>query len=172
MMYSARNGANLNPYRFTLQQNPLGRPYDDNGNLIFAPTNDALLTNPLFEIVPGAQIDNTKKYRIFNSIYAEATIIDGLKYRVNFGPDFSVSRAGRFVGSLTNDRKGGDATAANNSQFGFNYTLENILTYNKVFGNHTIGVTALQSIQRDNFEYNSQSVQGVPAESQEFYNTG
>ena len=172
MMYSARNGANLNPYRFTLQQNPLGRPYDDNGNLIFAPTNDALLTNPLFEIVPGAQIDNTKKYRIFNSIYAEANIIDGLKYRVNFGPDFSVSRAGRFVGSLTNDRKGGDATAANNSQFGFNYTLENILTYNKVFGDHTIGVTALQSIQRDNFEYNSQSVQGVPAESQQFYNTG
>lgn len=172
MMYSARNGANLNPYRFTLQQNPLGRPYDDNGKLIFAPTNDALLTNPLYEIIPGAQIDNTKKYRIFNSIYAEANIIDGLKYRVNFGPDFSVARAGRFVGSLTNDRKGGDATAANNSQYGFNYTLENILTYNKTFGNHNLGITALQSIQRDNFEYNNQSVQGVPAESQEFYNTG
>ncbi|SOD78392.1 SusC/RagA family TonB-linked outer membrane protein [Spirosoma fluviale] len=172
MMYSGRNGANLNPYRFTLQQNPLGRPYDDNGKLIFAPTNDALLTNPLYEIIPGAQIDNTKKYRIFNSIYAEANIIDGLKYRVNFGPDFSVSRAGRFVGSLTNDRKGGDATAANNSQYGFNYTLENIVTYNKTFGNHNLGITALQSIQRDNFEYNSQSVQGVPAESQEFYNTG
>ncbi|MBD2753671.1 SusC/RagA family TonB-linked outer membrane protein [Spirosoma validum] len=172
MMYSVRNGANLNPYRFTLQQNPLGRAYDDNGKLIFAPTNDALLTNPLFEIIPGAQIDNIKKYRIFNSIYAEANILEGLKYRVNFGPDFSVSRAGRFVGSLTNDRKGGDPTASNNSQFGFNYTLENIVTYNKTFGDHNLGITALQSIQRDNFEYNNQSVQGVPAESQEFYNTG
>ncbi len=172
MMYSARNGANLNPYGFTLQQNPLGRPYDDNGNIIFSPTNDALLTNPLAEIVPGAQIDNIKKYRIFNSIYAEANIINGLKYRVNFGPDFSVSRAARFTGSQTNDRKGGDPTASNNNQFGFNYTLENILTYNKTFGNHSLGVTALQSIQRDNFEYNNQSVQGVPAESQQFYNTG
>ena len=172
MMNSVRNGANLNAYTFTLQQNPLGRPYDDNGNLIFSPTNDALLTNPLAEIVPGAQVDQIKKYRIFNSIYAEANILDGLKYRVNFGPDFSISRAGRFTGSLTNDRKGGDPTASNNNQFGFNYTLENILTYNKTFGNHNLGVTALQSIQRDNFEYNSTSVQGVPAESQQFYNTG
>lgn len=172
MMYSLRNGASLNPYNFTIQQNPLGRPYDDNGNIIFAPTNDALLTNPLAEIVPGAQVDEIKKYRILNSIYAEANIIDGLKYRVNFGPDFSISRAGRFTGAQTNDRKGGDPTASNNSQFGFNYTLENILTYNKTFGNHNLGITALQSIQRDNFEYTSTSVQGVPAESQQFYNTG
>ncbi|MEZ4902605.1 MAG: hypothetical protein R2822_13075 [Spirosomataceae bacterium] len=33
----------------------------------FSPTNDALLTNPLAEIVPGAQVDETKRYRIFNS---------------------------------------------------------------------------------------------------------
>ena len=172
MMYSVRNGANLNPYGFTLSQNPLGRPYDDKGNIIFSPTNDALLTNPLAEIVPGAQVDQIKKYRIFNSIYAEANIIEGLKYRVNFGPDFSVSRAGRFTGSQTNDRKGGDPTASNNNQFGFNYTLENILTYNKTFGDHTLGITALQSIQRDNFEYSNLSVQGVPAETQQYNNVG
>ncbi|GAB4031708.1 SusC/RagA family TonB-linked outer membrane protein [Spirosoma jeollabukense] len=172
MMYSVRNGANLNPYGFTLSQNPLGRPYDDNGNIIFSPTNDALLTNPLAEIVPGAQVDQIKKYRIFNSIYAEANIINGLKYRVNFGPDFSVSRAGRFTGSQTNDRKGGDPTASNNNQFGFNYTLENILTYNKTFGDHNVGITALQSIQRDNFEYSNLSVQGVPAETQQYNNVG
>lgn len=172
LMYSVRNGANLNPYGFTITQNPLGRPYDDNGNIIFAPTNDALLTNPLAEIVPGAQVDEIKKYRIFNSIYAEANIVDGLKYRVNFGPDFSISRAGRFTGSLTNDRKGGDPTASNNTQFGFNYTLENVLTYNKTFGDHNLGVTALQSIQRDNFDYYSTSVQGIPAETQQFYNAG
>ncbi|QJD81332.1 SusC/RagA family TonB-linked outer membrane protein [Spirosoma rhododendri] len=172
LMYSLQNGATLNPYTFTIQQNPLGRPYDDNGNLIFSPTNDALLTNPLAEVVPGAQIDERKKYRIFNSVYAEATILEGLKYRVNFGPDFSLRRDGRFIGAQTNARKGGDPQAASTSQFGFNYTLENILTYNKTFGNHNLGITALQSIQRDNFEYNIVQVQGVPAESQSFYNEG
>lgn len=172
MMYSLRNGANRSPYGATLNANPLGRPYDDSGNLIFSPTNDALLTNPLAELVPGAQVDETKKYRIFNSIYAEVNILDGLKYRVNFGPDFSMQRAGRFIGSATNDRKLGDPVASSNSQFGFNYTLENIVTYNKTFGNHNLGLTALHSIQRDNFEYNLISVQGIPAESQQFYNEG
>lgn len=172
MMYNVRNGENLNPYNSTLQQNPLGRPYDDNGNLIFSPTNDALLTNPLAEVVPGAQVENNKKYRIFNSIYAEVDIIDGLKYRVNFGPDFTINRYGRFIGAQTNARKGGDPQAQTASAFGFNYTLENVLTYNKKIGDHNFGITALQSIQRDNFEQNNISVQGVPAETQQFYNEG
>jgi TonB-linked SusC/RagA family outer membrane protein len=173
IMYSVRNGKDLNPYGFTLNQNPLGKAYDDAGKLIFAPTNDALLTNPLAEIVPGAQIDERKKYRIFNSIYTEVKILDGLKYRVNFGPDFAVERGGRFIGAQTNARKGGDAQAAIYNQYGFNWTLENILTYNKTFAaKHNLGVTALHSIQRENFEANTISVQGVAAETQEFHAVG
>jgi len=172
-MYSVRNGANRNPYGMTLAQNPLARAYDDAGNIIFAQTTDALLTNPMAELVKGAQIDQTKKYRFFNSIYAEVQILPGLKYRANFGPDFSISRAGRFIGAQTNDIKGGQPKANTNSQFGFNYTIENILTYGKTFANvHNFNVTALQSIQRDNFEYNNIAVQGVPVEGQEFYNAG
>ncbi len=172
-MYSIRNGENLNPYGFTIQQNPLGRPYDDNGNMIFSPTNDALLTNPLAEIVPGAQVDNTKKYRIFNSLYTEFKIIDGLKYRINFGPDFTLARWGRFIGAATNARKYGDPQASVRNDFGFNWTLENIVTYNKTFAQkHNLGVTLLQSIQRDNFERYTTDVQAVPAETQQFYNLG
>ncbi|GAB3950865.1 TonB-dependent receptor [Spirosoma harenae] len=172
MMYSLRNGETLNPYNSTLQQNPLGRPYDDNGNLIFFPTNDALLTNPLAEVIPGAQIDERKKYRIFNSVYAEVNILEGLKYRVNFGPDFTINRYGRFIGAQTNARKYGDPQASFTSTFNFDYTLENVVTYNKKVGDHNFGITALQSIQRDNSEGNNISVQGVPAESQQFYNVG
>ncbi|MGA0555643.1 SusC/RagA family TonB-linked outer membrane protein [Larkinella sp. VNQ87] len=173
VMHSVRNGENLNPYQFTIQQNPLASPYNDDGTLKFSPTNDALLTNPLFEIIPGAQIDQTKKYRIFNSIYAEAKIIDGLKYRVNFGPDFTIGRWGRFIGSQTNARKLGDAQASNENRFGFNWTLENILTYTKTFKEkHNLNVTLLHSIQRDNYETYRTDVQGVPAETQEYYNLG
>lgn len=171
-MYALTNGANLNPYGYLASQNPLARAYDDSGNLIFQQTDDALLTNPLNEIVKGAVIDETKKYRIFNSIYAEYQIADGLKYRVNFGPDFTISRNGRFYGALTNNIKGGNPTATTDNRFGFNYTLENILTYNKQFKNHNIGVTLLQSMQRDNYEQFTQSVLGVPVETQAFYNVG
>jgi TonB-linked SusC/RagA family outer membrane protein len=173
LMYSVRNGKDLNPYSFTLNQNPLGRAYDDNGKLIFAPTNDALLTNPLAEIVPGAQIDERKKYRIFNSLYTEVKILEGLKYRINFGPDFALERGGRFIGAQTNARKGGDPQAALYNQYGFNWTLENIVTYNKTFAaKHNLGITALHSVQRENFEANTISVQGVPAETQQFYSVG
>lgn len=173
MMYSLRNGESLNPYSFAIQQNPLAAVYDEKGELIFSPTNDALLTNPLAEITPGAMIDETKKYRIFNSIFAEAKIVDGLKYRINFGPDISISRNGRFVGARTNARKLGDPQASNTNAYGFNYTVENILNYNKTFGGkHNLNVTLVQSIQKDNTEGSFTQVQGVPAESQQFYSVG
>jgi TonB-linked SusC/RagA family outer membrane protein len=172
LMYAVTNGANINPYGFLLQQNPLARAYDDSGNLIFEPTDDALLTNPLNEIVDGAVIDETKRYRMFNSIYAELQLAKGLKYRVNFGPDFTISRNGRFNGALTNAIKRGNPTASTDNRQGFNYTIENVLTYNKQYKNHNLGVTLLQSMQRDNFERFTQNVLGVPVETQQFYNLG
>ena len=172
MMFSDRNGENLNPYSFTINQNPLGAPYKADGSINFTPTNDALLTNPLAEIVPGAQVDNTKKYRIFNSIYTEVKLMEGLKYRVNFGPDFTLSRWGRFIGAQTNARKGGDAQASTQTNFGFNWTLENIINYSKSIQKHNFNVTLLHSIQRDRYENYASNVQGVPAETQQFYNLG
>jgi TonB-linked SusC/RagA family outer membrane protein len=169
MMYSIRNGENLNPYSNTLSANPLGAVYNEDGSLIFEPTNDALLSNPLAEIVDGVNVDNTKKYRIFNSIYAEVKIIDGLTYRLNLGPDFTQSRWGRFIGSETNNRRRGDAQAFNENRFGFNMTMENILNYSKTFGKHTLNVTGVQSIQKDNFERYRTEVQGIPAQAQSFY---
>lgn len=169
MMYSVRNGENLNPYGNTLNANPLGAAFKADGSLIFEPTNDALLSNPLSEIVDGVNIDNTKKYRIFNSIYAEVKILDGLTYRLNLGPDFTQQRWGRFIGSETNARRRGDSQAFNENQFGFNMTMENILNYNKTFGKHTLNVTGVQSIQKDNFERYRSEVQGIPAQAQSFY---
>ncbi len=169
LMYSIRNGENLNPYGNTLNANPLGTPYNPDGSLLFEPTNDALLSNPLSEVEPGVNVDNTKKYRIFNSIYAEVKIIDGLTYRLNLGPDFTISRWGRFIGSETNARRRGDAQAFNENRFGFNFTMENIVNYNKTFGKHSLNVTGVQSIQKDNFERYRSEVQGIPAQAQAFY---
>jgi len=171
--YSERNGENFNPLGGALQENPLGKPFDDEGNLIFLPTSDGLRTNPFAEIVPGAQQDLTKRYRIFTSFYANWEIAKGLSYRMVFGPDFNIARSGRFTGSQTNARRGGDATGSVNEGFRFNYTLENILTYNKTFNSdHTINLTALQSVQRDNLEQTNVNVLGIPAPSQLFNRLG
>lgn len=172
-VYSTRNGENFNPYGGALAENPLGKPYDDQGKLIFLPTTDGLRTNPIAEVIPGAQVDLTKRFRLFNSIYGEWSILEGLKYRVNFGPDINNRRIGRFVGSQTNARRGGDAQAFQFDEYQFNYTLENILMYNRqIGGKHNLGITALHSLQKDDLEQNTTSATGIPAESQQFYNLG
>jgi TonB-linked SusC/RagA family outer membrane protein len=171
--FSERNGENFNPIGGALQENPLGKPYDDEGNLIFLPTSDGLRTNPFAEVVPGAQLDETFRTRIFNSLYLNWEIAKGLNYRVNFGPDYTVRRTGRFTGSQTNSRRGGDATGSVDDRFNLNYTLENILTYNKSFNSkHNIGVTLLQSFQKDRFEQSTISVLGIPAPSQLYHRLG
>ena len=153
--------------------NPLGLPFDEEGNLRFLPTNDGIRTNPLNEIEPGAYEDERRVNRIFIPVYLEANIIDGLKYRVNFGPDLRYERRGEFRGSLTNDNRGGpaDAEIENISETG--YTLENILSYDKSFGeNHQFGATLLQSVQYSRFERHKSEVANLPYESQLFYNIG
>lgn len=170
---SDRNGENFNPIGGALQENPLGKPYDDEGNLVFLPTSDGLRTNPFAEVVPGAQVDETSRTRIFNSIYLNWNITKNLTYRVNFGPDYTVQRNGRFTGSQTNDRRGGDATGSVDDRFQFNYTLENILTYSKTFNSvHNLNLTALQSFQQDRFQQTSLGVLGIPAPSQLYHRLG
>jgi len=170
---SVRNGENLNILGGAMQENPLGEPYDANGNLVFLPTNDGLRTNPFSELVAGVNIDENKRYRTFNSLFGEWDIAKGLKYRVNFGPDLTVGRAGRFIGAFTNNNRGGNATGSINEQFLFNWTLENIVTYNKKFKDvHNLNLTGLQSIQRDRDERTTISVNGIPAESAAYHRLG
>ncbi|MBC6608866.1 TonB-dependent receptor [Hymenobacter sp. BT188] len=168
--YTARG---FRPYGGALEENPLGKPYDDEGNIIFLPTPDGLRSNPAAEVVSGANIAETKTVRLFNSIYGEWKILDGLKYRLNFGPDLTNERFGRFTGRFTNARRLGPPTARTEYGMRFNYTLENIVTYNKLLGQvHNVGLTALHSIQRDNYESAFIDVNAVSAEPQEFYNLG
>lgn len=171
--FSERNGENFNPLGGALQENPLGKPYDDEGNLIFLPTTDGLRTNPFAEVVPGAQVDETFRTRIFNSFYLNWEIAKGLTYRANFGPDFTTRKIGRFTGSQTNARRGADPTGFVQNRTDINYTIENILNYTKTFNSvHTLNFTALQSFQRDRREESSISVLGIPAPSQLYHRLG
>ncbi len=155
-----------------LANNPMGEPYDEDGNIQFLPIADGIRTNPLNEIVDGARVDERKFNRIFASIYAEYEILDGLKYRINFGPDIRTRRRGRFEGSLTNARRGAPPRAYVENREEFAYTLENIVTYNKSMGSHDFGVTLLQSIQEDREEGSSFRGEDVPVESMLWYNFG
>jgi len=171
--YSLRNGEDANPYAGSVAENPLGVPYDDQGNLIFLPTSDGLRSNPLSEIVPGAVINRGKRFRLLSNLYGEAEILKGLKFKVNFGPDLIQNRKGNFNSRLSNVRRNGDPSANENEDFVFAYTWENILTYNKLFAKkHSVSFTGLYGVQTRQFESSNISVVGLPVESLEYYNLG
>lgn len=168
--HSLRKGFNINAFDDALQENPLGVPYDSTGKLIFLPTTDGLRTNPLSELVEGANVDRNKRFRLLSSLYGEVEILNGLKYRLNFGPDLVQNRNGRFTGRFTNDRRGGDPTATGSEDFVWAYTIENLLNYTKIINKHSLNVTGLYSVQTREQEGSNNSVQGVAIEDMEYYN--
>ncbi len=171
--YSTQNFGNGSIMGEALANNPLGVPYDEEGNLRFLPTNDGIRTNPLNELVENAYIDERRAIRIFAPLFLEAKIADGLKYKATFGPDIRLERNGFFAASRTNTNRGGPARAAADNQQSIGYTLENLLTWEKNYSNrHEFKVTLLQSIQASRFEGYGVNVANLPYESQLFYNVG
>ncbi len=164
-----RNQMANTPYNSALRFSPLIMPYDAEGNFDPYPNpREGLLANPLLNYQPLQYIDETKSYRVFANIFAEYEIIDGLHYRLNYGPDYSASRRGRYTGSLDESIN----TASVENERNFSYTLENILTYDKQFGNHAINVVGLFSVQESEFETSEASAQDIPIEKSGFFNLG
>jgi len=153
---------------------PMGVPYEEDGvTPMFLPTNDGIRTNPLNEIQPNAYLDERKVTRIFAPIYLDIKVLEGLSYKINFGPDIRNYRRGQFRSSLTNDNRGGPADAELENTEDIGYTLENIVNYNKSFGErHGLNVTLLQSVQSSRYERHYTAVANLPYESQTFYNIG
>ncbi len=152
-------------------QIPLAIPYDSAGNLIFQPGGDPLIFNPLFDI--ENVIDNRRTSRFMGSYYGDVTLTEGLRYRVNFGPDFRQYRRGQYYGSLSTARNLGTSQAIYDQEQRFNYVLENLLYYDKTFNErHAVGLTLLQSIQNERLESTNIQVSDLPYDSQLFYNLG
>jgi TonB-linked SusC/RagA family outer membrane protein len=171
--YALRNGGtSYEPIAATVVINPIGTPYDANGKLITNPTNDPLMYNPLSDFVAGNVQRHEIRTRLLSSLYAEAEVVKNLKLRVNFGPDLMNSRYGSFDASNTMAQQGQLPKASTSNEQIFSYTLENIADYNKSFGKHRLGVTALYSIQERVRQTGSAAGTNLPVESVSYHNLG
>jgi TonB-linked SusC/RagA family outer membrane protein len=155
-----------------VNQTPLGLPYDAEGKIIFLPISDGIRSNPLSELVPGKRIDERKYKRFFNSVYLDVNIIEGLKYKFLLGQDLWTLDRGIFEGQFTNTRKNGSPFGSFYQGEQSGYTLENIITYDKAFGEHSIGLTGLQSAAHQEFTESFMGAQNLPYEHMKWYNLG
>jgi TonB-linked SusC/RagA family outer membrane protein len=156
-------------YFRAIGQLPLALPYDAAGDVILQPGGDALIFSPLNEI--SDYMDERRVSRFFGSYYADIKLLEGLRFRTNFGPDFKQYRRGRYYGAFTSDRRGGTSQGIYDQEQRLSYVWENLLYYDKVFGDHTLGLTFLQSAQRERFESSTITVSDLPYRSL-VYNLG
>jgi TonB-linked SusC/RagA family outer membrane protein len=120
-----------------LFMSPLQTPFDANGKLIPFPTN-TVMPNP-FNTFYVDNFDRTTY--LFANIYTEINFpfLKGLTYRLNFGNNYTGIR--QYGSSIYGANQTGEAYKRNTHYY--DYTLDNILTYTKSFGNHNITATAV-----------------------------
>jgi TonB-linked SusC/RagA family outer membrane protein len=149
---------------------PYAVPYDSSGKRILFPGGDNAIKNIIDE--EKYNIDERITFRAFGSLNAQvnfgaiAPVLKGLKYRLNFGPDYSSYRDGIYVDANSVANGGSTSFASLTKNSTFSYTLDNLLYYDKAIGDHTFGVTMLYSATSYRQETSFVSGNGVPQSSQ------
>jgi TonB-dependent starch-binding outer membrane protein SusC len=140
-------------------------PYDDAGNRIDFPGGDDGVKSIIDE--RKYSTDERLNARIFGSLYSQIDFggiwepLNGLKYRVNFGPDMSFNRNGLYLDKKSVARSGSSYGSLYKDQV-LSYTLDHLLLYNKTFGRHVLDFTALQSQTAYRFESSNMAAENVP----------
>ncbi len=146
---------------------PVSVPYDSTGEFLINPTNDTQVKNPLRDEELNTREDRTSRY--LGAYYAEISFTRHLKYKLNVSQDFRHWRRGRYQHALSSARYPSVNWVQYSQNQQLNYSVENLLFYNRQFGAHNIGVTLLQSIEAARFESTSMEGQNYPYDSQLWY---
>ena len=152
-------------------------PYDENGEIITQPGGSTTNTYSIIDEW-SKSTDQRQTFRALGSFYAQIDFgkmwepLQGLQWKTQFGPDFRFYRRGNFLDSSSISRAGGKNSASRSEQRNFAWTLDNMLLYNRGFGDHNIGLTLLQSASKTNIENSSMSEVGVTIPSFLWNNMG
>jgi TonB-linked SusC/RagA family outer membrane protein len=144
---------------------PYAVPYDLNGVRLDNPGGDAIIRTPVDEYKFSQ--DQRIALRAFGSFYAQFDFggfskkLDGLKYRVNFGPDITSYRDGVYLDGKSAIRSGTSFASLAKEQT-ISYTLDNLIFYNKTVGNHNFGLTLLQTQTQYHNESSAMSANSIP----------
>ncbi len=134
-------------YSRAMDQFPYALPKDDAGNWVKNPGGNLSLWNPLIDV--DQAINDRRSTAVYSNMFGEIRFTPWLKYRMNFGTQYRQYRAGSWTGpNATSHLTNRPNTASYNFNERFSWVMENLLFFNKKFGNaHDLGVTLLQSAQ-------------------------
>jgi TonB-linked SusC/RagA family outer membrane protein len=177
--YSLSEGNNVGIYG-ALSSSPIANPYDANGALkrtIKMPLDENwITTRSVVEANQDRWLSQTRNFATYNAIFGEVKMpgVEGLKYRINLGVNYRQSQGGSFTGVGINAVSPTTvSTASVSNSVTTDYTVENILSYDRTFGGkHNINALALYSASSNIFNRSQIDGRDIPAESFQFYNIG
>lgn len=108
--------------------------------------------------------DDLAQFRSFANAYAEYSILDGLKYKIMLGTDVNQYNRKYYREKAFLDRTAtvGVPYGQSNSSLETNWLLENTLSYNKVFGKHSVSAVAGYTAQKDRIRNNQVQAENFP----------
>jgi TonB-linked SusC/RagA family outer membrane protein len=154
LTYSIKDAANSKTFTNSLTAFPLGDVYDENGQL-----NAEYITNqytPLGDEIENQYAHNTRTTYISATGFIEIEPLSGLKFRTQINGVLNHYRLGQYWGAnATSPRPSyaGTPSAEIDSGDTYDYTWENILSYNKTIAkDHDISGTFVTSWQKNSDE--------------------
>ena len=148
---------------------PFYSPYNPDSTLAKYPGNGNQV-NPLMEEQPGAYVNKNNITRILSSGYVEWRPFKDFSIRSNLGITNSSTRNGSFQGENTIVRAlstGSLSSVSNTTSTDFSW--ENIINWQKKFGDHNLALTAITSYLSSKSDNSSASGTGQLLASQSFY---
>ena len=150
-------------------------PYDANGNVVINPGGESGIYTIMDEWNHSTQQSQT--FRALGNFAATVDFgeilepLKGLRYKLNFGPDFRHWREGVYIDGFSSHKINADGSegvnyARLNNRRDFSWTLDNMIMFDRTFAEkHKVGVTLLQTASKWNTETSGMSAQNIAKDS-------
>lgn len=150
---------------------PLGSIYDSSGSFIQYPMSGTFV-NPLADEQPDVYKNSNIQTNVVSNAYVEVKPVTGLTFRSSIGTNLSFARNGIFAASTSLDRNGAASQAKEINWNNRYINWDNVLTWQKLVGDHSLTVTALTSYIQSVADTTSAQGEGQLLPSQLFYALG
>jgi TonB-linked SusC/RagA family outer membrane protein len=150
---------------------PLSIPYREDGTLNFFPNlQNTSQFNPLGNYEPGQYINRTQYNNINLNFTSRLKLGEHLSMTTNYGYVFRERKLGQFYGKNSFEGKGQKSRARMEFENSYENTLNNIITYDRAFGDHSLTVDLVGEIQTYNRDVGIARGENQPVDYTSYYN--
>lgn len=152
--------------------NPLAIPFNEDGSVNLVPwPENTFYSNPL-EALNILNRDRT--YRVITSNYIDINIpsVKGLSYRLNVGGSYRSRLQETYYGRDTKRGLEQKGISQLSNSLDMDWTVENVLKYDRSFDKHTFGLTALYSAQQSEVSGHDTEGIGFPSDTRTNFQQG